>query len=246
MHMTEIAASFKGLPTFFGSNTTPKKAPDKRKIPYSFPALPILTNQEENALITRAQNGETQARQRLLEGYIPLILHTIRQYRKDDNIIGDLIQEVILKLNRAIDNKNTANEVPFRPYAMEYIHGIIKRILLQEKKKMHVSYEQVLEDLGETESEHPLPCNLPREEINIDELCERMDLNNALSQLKPNQRFALIQASQGFAEIEIAQNLAKRNGRSYAQQTIHYHLTAARKKMQKILTENKNPSPKSI
>ena len=87
----------------------------------------MLDHEETMRLIQEAQDGNEEAKSRLLEENMPLIKSIIRRYRNTVIEYDDLIQLGSLGLYKAIMNFNRDFGVRFSTYAVPMISGEIKR-----------------------------------------------------------------------------------------------------------------------
>ena len=84
--------------------------------------------QEERALFARlSANGDTRARDALVERYMPLARSLARRYQRPGDPLDDLLQVAALGLVKAIDRFDTDREIAFSSYAVPTILGEIKR-----------------------------------------------------------------------------------------------------------------------
>lgn len=87
----------------------------------------MLDHEETMRLIQKAQEGDEEAKSRLLEENMPLIKSIIKRYRSTMIEYDDLIQLGSLGLYKAIMNFNRDFGVRFSTYAVPMISGEIKR-----------------------------------------------------------------------------------------------------------------------
>jgi len=91
--------------------------------------LPLLSNEEKDALFERIHNGDKEARQIFIEGNLRLVLSIIKRFSTSNENVDDLFQIGCIGLMKAIDNFNTELEVKFSTYAVPMIIGEIRRYL---------------------------------------------------------------------------------------------------------------------
>ncbi len=91
--------------------------------------LPLLTNEEKDALFTRIAQGDKEARQIFIEGNLRLVLSIIKRFSSSNENVDDLFQIGCIGLIKAIDNFNTELDVKFSTYAVPMIIGEIRRYL---------------------------------------------------------------------------------------------------------------------
>lgn len=84
----------------------------------------------ENAvLIERAQAGEKEAREVLIEQNLGLVRHIVKRFLGRGYEAEDLFQIGVIGLIKSIDKFNTGYEVKFSTYAVPLITGEIKRFI---------------------------------------------------------------------------------------------------------------------
>lgn len=88
-----------------------------------------LTNEETTTLLNRAQNGDENAKERLVAGNFPLIKSVIKRYQFKGVEYDDLYQLGCVGFIKAINNFDEAFGVKFSTYAVPMIAGEIKRFL---------------------------------------------------------------------------------------------------------------------
>ena len=91
--------------------------------------LPLLTNEEKDALFQRIIRGDKEARQIFIEGNLRLVLSIIKRFSSSNENVDDLFQIGCIGLIKAIDNFNVELQVKFSTYAVPMIIGEIRRYL---------------------------------------------------------------------------------------------------------------------
>lgn len=91
--------------------------------------LPLLTNEEKDALFQRIIRGDREARQIFIEGNLRLVLSIIKRFSSSNENVDDLFQIGCIGLIKAIDNFNVELQVKFSTYAVPMIIGEIRRYL---------------------------------------------------------------------------------------------------------------------
>ncbi len=140
--------------------------------------LPVLTVEEKRELLVRAQKGDGEARQKLIDGNLRLVLSIIQRFTNRRESMDDLFQVGCIGLIKAIDNFDLSMEVKFSTYAVPMIVGEIRRYLrdyntirvsrsvrdlayraLQARERLSISLNaeptvsQIAEELREKESD---------------------------------------------------------------------------------------------
>ena len=91
--------------------------------------LPTLTAAETDALLRRAKNGDSAARERLVEGNLRLVLSVLQRFSGRGENADDLFQVGCVGLLKAIDNFDISQNVRFSTYGVPMIIGEIRRYL---------------------------------------------------------------------------------------------------------------------
>ena len=91
--------------------------------------LKTLTDKEKNELLKKAKNGDTIARQDLINGNLRLVLSIIQRFTNRKENMDDLFQVGCIGLVKAVDNFNIELDVKFSTYAVPMIIGEIRRYL---------------------------------------------------------------------------------------------------------------------
>ncbi len=91
--------------------------------------LKNLTNEEKKDLLKRTKDGDSAARQQLIDGNLRLVLSIIQRFTNRRENMDDLFQVGCIGLIKAIDNFNTELDVKFSTYAVPMIIGEVRRYL---------------------------------------------------------------------------------------------------------------------
>ena len=91
--------------------------------------LPILKEEEKDALFARIKQGDTTARETYIKGNLRLVLSVIKRFSGNHENVDDLFQIGCIGLIKAIDNFDTTLNVRFSTYAVPMIIGEIRRYL---------------------------------------------------------------------------------------------------------------------
>ena len=91
--------------------------------------LPTLSAAEMDALFLRVKDGDEQARERLVEGNLRLVLSVIQRFAGRGENADDLFQVGCVGLIKAIDNFDVSQNVRFSTYGVPMIIGEIRRYL---------------------------------------------------------------------------------------------------------------------
>ena len=91
--------------------------------------LKVLTSEEMSDLFKKMKNGDSFARNDLINGNLKLVLSILRKVNSKNENLDDLFQVGCIGLVKAIDNFDLSHEVKFSTYAVPMILGEIKRYL---------------------------------------------------------------------------------------------------------------------
>ena len=92
--------------------------------------LSVLTNEEMNDLFIKYQKeGDLEAKQKLINGNLKLVLSILKKYSKRIDNLDDLFQIGVIGLIKAIDNFDLSYGLKLSTYACPMISGEIRRFL---------------------------------------------------------------------------------------------------------------------
>ena len=91
--------------------------------------LPILKEEEKEALFARIKAGDDEAKEEYIKGNLRLVLSVIKRFHSSNENPDDLFQIGCIGLIKAINNFNTELDVKFSTYAVPMIIGEVKRYL---------------------------------------------------------------------------------------------------------------------
>ena len=91
--------------------------------------IKLLKESEKIDLLKKAQQGDSTARDNLINGNLRLVLSVVQRFANRGEGMDDLFQVGVIGLIKAIDNFNTDLNVRFSTYAVPMIIGEIRRFL---------------------------------------------------------------------------------------------------------------------
>ena len=91
--------------------------------------LKNLSDEEKRELLKRTKEGDSKARQELIDGNLRLVLSIIQRFANRKENMDDLFQVGCIGLIKSIDNFNTELDVKFSTYAVPMIIGEVRRYL---------------------------------------------------------------------------------------------------------------------
>lgn len=91
--------------------------------------IKVLTTEEMHELFKKVKNGDTKAREELVNGNLKLVLSILKKFSKHVDNMDDLFQIGCIGLLKAIDNFDLSYGVKFSTYCVPMIQGEVKRYL---------------------------------------------------------------------------------------------------------------------
>ncbi len=92
--------------------------------------LPLLSNEEKEALFERIDKGDMEAREQFIKGNLRLVLSVIQRFSGNNSeSADDLFQVGCIGLIKAIDNFDRTLDVKFSTYAVPMIIGECRRYM---------------------------------------------------------------------------------------------------------------------
>ena len=102
---------------------------EKEKMEFRTWLVHTLKEKEKMELLKKAQAGDKNARNELVEGNLRLVLSVVQRFSNRGENMDDLFQVGVIGLIKAIDNFNTDLDVRFSTYAVPMCIGEIRRYL---------------------------------------------------------------------------------------------------------------------
>jgi len=133
--------------------------------------LETLSAEEKRELLIRTKSGDEEARKKLIDGNLRLVLSIIQRFTNRRENLDDLFQVGCIGLIKAVDNFNTELDVKFSTYAVPMIIGEVRRYL-RDNNTIRVSRSirdlayralQVRERLSRTMSAEPTILQIAQE-----------------------------------------------------------------------------------
>lgn len=90
------------------------------------------------ALARLGAAGDREARERLVERSLPLVLRTLRRYEGQDVERADLIQEGVLGVLRALERYDPGRDVPFAAYAGWWLRQSMQQAIAEQSRAVRL------------------------------------------------------------------------------------------------------------
>lgn len=91
--------------------------------------LPVLKEKEKAELLQKIRQGDRDARQKMIQGNLRLVLSVVQKFSGRGENMDDLFQVGCIGLIKAIDNFDPGQGVRFSTYGVPMIVGEIRRFL---------------------------------------------------------------------------------------------------------------------
>lgn len=98
----------------------------------------LLSSDEERELIKKAKDGDREARQRLIESNLRLVISIAKKYASSPEQLMDLIQEGNIGLLKAVEKFDPAKGVKFSTYAVWWIRQTVTRAVQNSSKTVRL------------------------------------------------------------------------------------------------------------
>jgi RNA polymerase primary sigma factor len=99
---------------------------------------PLLTAADEVALAKRVERGDAAAKERMINSNLRLVVSIAKRYRGHGVPFGDLIQDGIIGLNRAVEKFDWRKGFKFSTYATWWIRQAVQRSVAAQSRTIRV------------------------------------------------------------------------------------------------------------
>jgi RNA polymerase primary sigma factor len=99
---------------------------------------PLLTAAEEVELAKRVERGDKDAKERMINSNLRLVVSIAKRYRGHGLAFGDLIQEGVIGLNRAVEKFDWRRGFKFSTYATWWIRQACQRAISNQGRTIRV------------------------------------------------------------------------------------------------------------
>jgi RNA polymerase primary sigma factor len=154
---------------------------------------PLLTAAEEVELAKRIERGDLEAKDRMINSNLRLVVSQARRYQGHGLEMGDLVQEGMLGLIRAVEKFDWRRGFKFSTYGTLWIRQAIQRGLQNHGRTIRVPVHVAQRQVKVRKIESELNTRLGREptdeevaavaELPLDEVTELRELSRGLTSL---------------------------------------------------------------
>jgi RNA polymerase primary sigma factor len=126
---------------------------------------PLLTRDEQVELAKRVEQGDEEARQKMIASNLRLVVHWARRYQGRGIELVDLVQEGTFGLMRAVEKFDWRRGFRFSTYATWWIRQSLQRAVQSKARAIRLPEDAVAGE-AEVEPEHSV---LPRVVASLDQ-----------------------------------------------------------------------------
>jgi RNA polymerase primary sigma factor len=154
---------------------------------------PLLTAEEEVELSKRIEQGDDEAKQRMVTSNLALVVSIAKRYPRGDLTLLDLIQEGILGLIRAAEKFDWRKGFKFSTYATYWIRQAIQRGIDNKSRAIRVPSHVAQRERKVTQAERRLRAELDRDptdeevataaEVEVEQVQALRDMARAVTSL---------------------------------------------------------------
>lgn len=139
--------------------------------------IPLLTSDEEFELGKRISEGDTEARKKLVESNLRLVVSIAKRYYKKDGHLGmdDLIQEGNAALLRAVEKYDYSKGYRFSTYATWWIKQGVTRAIADKQHTIRIPVHMIEKFRCMASASHQLEQKLGRVP-RTEELAEKLSI----------------------------------------------------------------------
>jgi RNA polymerase primary sigma factor len=155
---------------------------------------PLLTREEEVELAKRIERGDLEAKERMINSNLRLVVSNAKRYQGQDLTLLDLIQEGILGLIRAVEKFDWRRGFKFSTYATFWIRQAMQRGIASQARTIRLPVHIGQRQRKIARAERELAAKLGRAptdeeiataaELTVDEIEETREVTRAITSLE--------------------------------------------------------------
>lgn len=158
----------------FGSNSAKVNDPVRMYLK-EIGVVPLLSNEEEKELAIAVENGDLEAKQRLAEANLRLVVSIAKRYVGRGMQFLDLIQEGNMGLMKAVDKFDYSKGFKFSTYATWWIRQAITRAIADQARTIRIPVHMV-ETINKLVREQRNLLQELGQDPTPEQIAERMDM----------------------------------------------------------------------
>ena len=151
---------------------------------------PLLTAAEEVALAKRVERGDAEAKERMINSNLRLVISIAKRYQRKDLPLLDLVQEGVIGLNRAVEKFDWRKGFKFSTYATWWIRQACQRAISNQSATIriptHVNERRVKLSRAQGRLEAKLGRKPTREELAEEAELDLVHVEEALDAVEAN------------------------------------------------------------
>ena len=151
---------------------------------------PLLTAAEEVALAKRVERGDAEAKERMINSNLRLVISIAKRYQRKDLPLLDLVQEGVIGLNRAVEKFDWRKGFKFSTYATWWIRQACQRAISNQSATIriptHVNERRVKLGRAQSRLEARLGRKPTREELAEEAELDLVHVEEALDAVEAN------------------------------------------------------------
>jgi RNA polymerase primary sigma factor len=173
---------------------------------------PLLTAAEEVALAKQVERGDRAAKERMVNSNLRLVVSLAKRYQGHGVALGDLIQDGVIGLNRAVEKFDYRKGFKFSTYATWWIRQACQRAVANQSETIRIPVHVQERRIKLRRARQKLETQLGRAPT-VEELAEaaQLDLKHAEEALEAVEVSASLNQTVGDGDAEFGDLFADDN-----------------------------------